>query len=74
MAHTPDSDSRDMRPYQAYLVRCWREGSDWRFSLEGIGRDRQRLGFSRLEELMAHIQASLSEEGDDQSSEFPDGS
>ena len=72
MAQTPDHDSREMRPYQAYLVRCWRDGQAWRFSLESIGRDRRRLGFNRLDELMAHIQANLAKEGDDRSSELQD--
>jgi len=46
-------------PYQAYLIRCWQEGTAWRFSLEGIGAEHQRRGFSRLEDLAAFIEQDL---------------
>ena len=53
-------------PYRAYLLRCWREGGVapgkepvWRFSVEEIGTERQRKGFSSLEPLTAFLRAEL---------------
>ncbi len=48
-------------PYQAYLLRCWRERDAnhdapiWRFSLEGV-RDNQRHGFADLQALLTFLQ------------------
>ena len=47
--------------YRAYLVRCWREGDAWRFSLESVGASDVRRGFNRLEDLMAHVQTDLAQ-------------
>ncbi len=45
-------------PYHAYLVRCWREGERWRFSLEMIGSRRQ-LAYEEYEALVAALSTEL---------------
>ena len=35
------------------------ERRGWRFSLEEVGVDRPRLGFTSLQDLTAHLQADL---------------
>ncbi len=57
--------------YRAYLIRCWQEGEYWRFILETIGPDRPRRGFGRFEEMVAFLQAALTE-GDTRSTEDED--
>jgi hypothetical protein len=47
------------RAYRAYLIRCWRDGPAWRFSLESIDAPRSRHGFGRLQEVMSRIEADL---------------
>ncbi len=57
------------QPYRAFLVRWWQEEPDpsddpneprsWRFSLEEVGVDRPRLGFTSLHDLTAYLQADL---------------
>lgn len=42
--------------YTAYLLRCWLEGSTWRYSLEEIGTDK-RYGFATLDELVSFMLA-----------------
>jgi hypothetical protein len=56
----PDSD------YRAFLIRCWHEGENWRFTLETIGQERQwRLGFARYEQLSAFLkQQFIKNDGD----------
>jgi hypothetical protein len=49
------------RAYRAYLIRCWRDGPAWHFSLESVGASGARRGFSRLEDLMAHVQTDLTQ-------------
>jgi hypothetical protein len=49
----------EAQAYRAYLIRCWRDGMAWRFSLESVGASGARRGFSRLEDLIAHVQADL---------------
>ena len=48
--------------YRAYLIRCWWEGQNWRYSLETIP-DRHRQGFDSLEALIEALWAELG--GDD---------
>ena len=47
--------------YRAYLVRCWqeREATGWRFSLEEVGPDSQRRGFTELDELVNFLRGCL---------------
>jgi hypothetical protein len=42
--------------YTAYLLRCWREGSSFRYSLEEIGGGKRR-GFASLDEFVAFLLA-----------------
>ncbi|MEJ5199546.1 MAG: hypothetical protein WHX53_11535 [Anaerolineae bacterium] len=41
---------------RAYLLRCWREGATWRFSLEPVRPRAQRRGFATLEAIFAFLQ------------------
>ena len=57
---------KESQPYRAYLLRCWREGevapgkeTVWRFSVEEIGTEYQRKGFSSLESLTTFLRAEL---------------
>jgi hypothetical protein len=43
------------RPYQAYLVRCWQEGGNWRFSLETVGCETDRRGFNAFQDLADYL-------------------
>ena len=59
---TPDKKlpkTLDTPPYHAYLIRCWLEGNSWRFSLETIGQDHPRRGFTTLQELTIYLSAQL---------------
>lgn len=42
--------------YTAYLLRCWLEGTTWRYSLEEVGAGK-RQGFATLDELVAFLLA-----------------
>ena len=42
--------------YSAYLLRCWLEGSTWRYSLEEIGTGK-RHGFATLDEFVSFLLA-----------------
>jgi hypothetical protein len=46
------------RAYSAYLVRCWQEGTAWRYSLERVGENK-RCGFDDLGRLLQEIKRSL---------------
>ena len=38
--------------YRAFLIRCWREGDNWHFTLETVGQTRQqRHGFTGYQQL-----------------------
>jgi len=61
-----DAASADQEPrgakrpaYRAYLIRCWWEGQNRRYSLETIP-DRRRRGFDSLEALIETLRAELS--------------
>lgn len=50
----------------SFILRCWQEEesaddrqSVWRFSIQEIGAERRRIGFSRLEYLFAYLEAQL---------------
>jgi hypothetical protein len=51
--------------YQSYLLRFWQEADDadrdmiWRFSLEKIGEEHHRQGFSSLQALMAFLEEQV---------------
>ena len=51
--------------YQSYLLRAWQEADVtdrhliWRFSLEKIGEEDQRHGFSSLQALMAFLEEQV---------------
>jgi hypothetical protein len=38
----------------AYLLRCWMEGSVWRYSLEEVGTEK-RHGFATLDEFVSFM-------------------
>jgi len=42
--------------YTAYLLRCWLEGSTWRYSLQEVGADK-RIGFASLDEFVSFLVA-----------------
>ncbi len=61
-----------VEPYRAYLLRCWQEKVTsptekpaWRFSIEDILGERQRQGFSRLEELVTFLRTELADNKDE---------
>lgn len=41
--------------YTAFLVRCWRDGDQWRIVLEEVAT-RERRGFSSVEAFLAALQ------------------
>ncbi len=45
---------------QSYLLRCWQENGQWRFSLETIGPHRRRKGFRSLEDVVTFLRSQLS--------------
>jgi hypothetical protein len=59
----PDTDSiNDDDPIKlqaAFLIRCWREGERWRYSVEDVA-SRRRRRYDNLEELLAGIEGRLS--------------
>lgn len=42
--------------YHAYLLRCWLDGSNWRYSLEEVGSGK-RQGFATLDEFVTFLVA-----------------
>ena len=42
--------------YTAYLLRCWQEGSSFRYSLEEVGSDKRHC-FASLDEFVAFLLA-----------------
>ena len=47
----------DVKPpstYKAYVLRCWLNGNDWRYSLEEVGSG-TRHGFATLDELVLFL-------------------
>ncbi len=42
--------------YTAYMLRCWLEGSKWRYSLEQVGSGK-RQGFATLDEFVSFLVA-----------------
>ncbi len=51
---------------QTFVLTCWSESTiprslqtSWRYSLERIGSQGERLGFADLRELMAYVRRSL---------------
>ena len=57
---TTEKTNLSDQPYRAYLIRCWREGNNWRFSLETIGREPERRGFNAFQDLADHLDIMLS--------------
>jgi len=45
-------------PYAAFLVRCWRDGEQWRIVLEEVAT-RERRGFSSVEGFLEALQVML---------------
>ena len=56
------SISKQPSPYTAYLLRCWLEGSTWRYSLEEVGTGK-RHGFATLDELVSFLLAQSMQPG-----------
>ncbi len=54
--------------YCAYLLRCWRESDQWRYSLELVGNGR-RHGFASVKELTAYL-CELEENSSSDSSNY----
>ncbi|MCP4419277.1 MAG: hypothetical protein GY805_21900 [Chloroflexi bacterium] len=48
--------------YRAFLMRCWREGNRWRFTVESIGQDRKQHGFISLEMMITFLREHLASE------------
>jgi hypothetical protein len=67
MNHDPGRNTNDdeqrstMRTTMSYLVRCWTEGTSFRFSLERIGQDKRR-GFDNVSGLLAALKQELERE------------
>lgn len=60
--------SRSKSQRQTFVLTCWSKSTeprslaiDWRYSLERIGGQGERLGFASLRELMAYVRCSLEE-------------
>jgi len=51
--------------YTAYLLRCWLDGTNWRYSLEQVGSGK-RQGFATLDEFVTFLVAmsTLPDEGE----------
>jgi hypothetical protein len=47
---------------RAYLLRCWREGATWRFSLEPVSPQSRRRGFATLEAMCAFLRDEFQQE------------
>jgi len=50
--------------YRAYLLRCWQEGEEWRFSLREVSGARRQYGFSGLDALVTFLQREVMAEGE----------
>ena len=50
------STARQPSTYTAYLLRCWLEGSSWRYSLEEVGTG-NRYNFATLDEFVSFLLA-----------------
>ncbi len=51
---------------RTYLIRCWQDSHvaaphHWRFTVEEVLHDKQRWGFSDLDELVAFLRAELTD-------------
>ena len=63
-------------PYQAYLLRCWRTENNslddpgaWRFMVEEVAGEQQRVGFISLEAVTDFLRAQLGESASQRVSE-----
>jgi len=56
----PRTNNRDRKPQAAYLIRCWREAEQWRFSVEDIA-SRRRRRYDSVEALLENIESRLLE-------------
>jgi len=50
------STAKQPSPYTAYLLRCWLEGSSWRYSLEEVGTGKC-YNFATLDEFVSFMLA-----------------
>ncbi|HSG17226.1 MAG TPA: hypothetical protein VLE70_13010 [Anaerolineae bacterium] len=48
------STARQTAKVSAYLLRCWAEGSKWRYSLEEVSTGK-RHGFATLDEFVSFL-------------------
>ncbi|MFN8497211.1 MAG: hypothetical protein U0641_05085 [Anaerolineae bacterium] len=62
---------RQVLRQRAFLVRCWQDGHTrgdgapaWRFSVEEIGEDHRRYGFTRFEDLTAFLEQWIQDNGE----------
>ena len=46
--------------YIAYILRCWSEGSAWRYSLEELGNGK-RYGFASIDDFVSFLLALSTE-------------
>lgn len=59
MNERPEGQTHEPNPpYAAFLVRCWREGEQWRIVLENVAT-RERLAFDSVEVFLEALQATL---------------
>lgn len=56
--------------YTAYLLRCWRDGMVWRYSLERIDGGK-RHGFADLEGLIAFLHGQTAAASSARGGDFP---
>lgn len=57
------STAKQPATYTAYLLRCWLEGSTWRYSLEEVGAGK-RFSFATLDEFVSFLLARSMQPGE----------
>jgi len=58
--HLDHSHSQPRQLIAAFLVRCWREGEQWRYLLEDVNT-KERKGFSSVETLCLFLEGYIGE-------------
>lgn len=56
-----ENQAHPIRPQAAYLIRCWREGETWRYSVEEIA-SRRRRRYDSVGALLAALRIRLIDE------------
>ncbi len=47
--------------YRAFLLRCWQDEEEWRFTLVQLGDEGEKQGFACLEDLVTYLRVELQE-------------